>query len=114
MTFFNTGAGKDGYFLHFETDDKEQYLYMQEAARLCLDVKIKGNTSGVYPERHAHFIKVPSATNKDTRFYECSACKSSFSIEDNAAMFFAIEWNGGKNLYCPYCGAKMDGKEEDQ
>lgn len=69
MTSFNTGAGSDGYFLRFETDDKEQYLYMQEAARPCLDGEIKGTPFGVYPVRHAHFIKVPSATHTDTPRY---------------------------------------------
>lgn len=95
MTFFNTGAGKDGYFLRFETDDKEQYLYMQEAARLCLDGKIKGNTSGVYPERHAHWMDGAGIGKSFT--HHCSICGAGGYPS----------WN-----YCCICGAKMDEEVE--
>ena len=39
MTSFNTqNRGPDGlYRLQFETDNKEHYLFMQEAARICVD-----------------------------------------------------------------------------
>lgn len=99
MTSFNTGAGHDGYFLRFETDDKEQYLYMQEAARLCLDGKIKGNTSSVYPERHAHWLR-PFPTTPKSYVRICSVCKGTA---------YAI---GKEYDYCPNCQAVMDEEVE--
>lgn len=36
-TGFNTKVGKGEYRLKFETDDKEQFLLMQEIARRCVD-----------------------------------------------------------------------------
>lgn len=67
MTSFNTGAGKDSYFLHFETDDKEKYLYMQEQARKCID---NAYITDFAPVVHAHWIKV----EKYPPFYKCSNC----------------------------------------
>jgi len=41
MTIFNTqNHGSDGlYRLQFETDNREHYLFMQTAARFCVDGK---------------------------------------------------------------------------
>ena len=36
-TEFNTQIGNCEYRLQFETDDKQQFLYMQEIARRCVD-----------------------------------------------------------------------------
>jgi hypothetical protein len=36
---FNTQTGDGEYRLHFETDDKQQFLLMQEMARRCVDGK---------------------------------------------------------------------------
>lgn len=52
MTFFNTQTGKDiGFFLQFETDDKEKFLFMQEKARKCVDNKHKEE-----PVRYGHWV----------------------------------------------------------
>ena len=36
-TGFNTQVGKGKYRIQFETDNKKQYLLMQEMARRCVD-----------------------------------------------------------------------------
>lgn len=84
MTFLNTGARKDGYFLHFETDDKEKYLYMQEQARKCID---NAYTTDFAPVVHAEWIQ-------DGCMYKCSNCGNHESYYDDC--------------YCRVCGAKMD------
>ena len=38
-TEFNTQIGNGEYRLQFETDNKEQFLFMQEIARRCVDGK---------------------------------------------------------------------------
>ena len=41
-TEFNTQIGNGEYRLQFETDNKEQYLFMQNMARRCVDGKPLG------------------------------------------------------------------------
>lgn len=92
MTSFNTGAGKDGYFLRFETDDKEQYLYMQDQARKCIDNAYKTDFA---PVRHGHWLRpFPSTPKSYVRI--CSVCKGTA---------YAI---GKEYDYCPNCQAVMD------
>lgn len=68
-------------------------------------------TADVAPVIHAHWIKVPSANYKNIHYYDCSKCKHTIGRERSEDLFRAIEWNGGHDLFCPYCGAKMDGVE---
>ena len=44
MTEFNTQTcdAEKSYRLQFETDDKDCFLFMQKAARMCVDHKIGG------------------------------------------------------------------------
>ena len=93
MTFFNTQTGKDiGFFLPFETDDKEKFLFMQEQARKCVDNKHKEE-----PVRHGHWIEHSNELNK-----YCSECK-----KINGDIYHLEK-------YCQNCGAKMDGKENEE
>ena len=46
-TGFNTQVGNGEYRLQFETDNKEHYLLMQEAARRCVDGKSKTNADRI-------------------------------------------------------------------
>ena len=46
-TGFNTKVGNGEYRLQFETDNKEHYLLMQEAARRCVDGKSKTNADRI-------------------------------------------------------------------
>lgn len=46
-TGFNTQVGNGEYRLQFETDNKEHYLLMQEAARRCVDGKPKTNAGHI-------------------------------------------------------------------
>lgn len=62
--------------------------------------------------RHGKWLKVPSATHKDIYFYDCSVCKATYGQKAYKGLFDMIEWSGGTNLYCPHCGAKMDGGEK--
>ena len=62
--------------------------------------------------KHGKWIKVPSATHKDLYWYDCSICKASCGERSYKGLFETIEWNGGITLYCPHCGAKMDGDEK--
>jgi hypothetical protein len=101
MTFFNTGAGKDGYFLHFETDDKEKYLYMQEQARKCID---NVHTTDFAPVVHAHWIP-QHQTALGLYPFECSRCGRWETVE------FINDINNMP--YC-HCGAKMDEKENEK
>lgn len=95
MTFFNTGAGKDGYFLHFETDDKEKYLYMQKQARKCID---NAYTTDVVPVVHAHWETVR------TRKKRCSNCHAPKPYRKDKRGYCLV-WDSKR---CPNCGAKMD------
>lgn len=38
---FNTQTDNGKYWLQFETDSKEHFLFMQEAARMCVDGKTR-------------------------------------------------------------------------
>lgn len=69
-------------------------------------------TADVQKVKHGKWIKIPSATHKDICFYDCSLCKHSLRKETDKALVDYIEWNGGVNLYCPHCGAKMDGDDK--
>ena len=44
---FNTQVGNGEYRLQFETNNKEHYLLMQEAARRCVDGKSKTNAERI-------------------------------------------------------------------
>ena len=46
-TGFNTQVGNGEYRLQFETDNREYYLLMQEAARRCVDGKSKTNADRI-------------------------------------------------------------------
>lgn len=59
-TGFNTQVGNGEYRLQFETDNKEYYLLMQEAARRCVDGKSKTNADrfrAMSNEEQQNFVK---------------------------------------------------------
>lgn len=58
-------------------------------------------TADVRPERHGKWIKKRSIYAQTGKFFECSCCGRQ------------IETLSGELNYCPNCGAKMDGKDND-
>ena len=84
MTKFNTQVlGPEGlYRLQFETDNKEHYLFMQEAARTCVDGKI--------PRGHWIWYEVSGGRKR---------CKCSECGESHGSMATPC---------CPYCGIRLE------
>lgn len=71
-TEFNTQVGNEKYCLQFETDNKEQYLLMQSAARRCID--------------HAHMTnadKIRSMTDEELALWICGV----YDIEEENKKF---------------------------
>ena len=97
-TDFYTRAADGRFLIALETDRVEHYIFMQEAARICVDAK----PAGFKPVAHGRwewYDNTISWRNID-RGYECSVCGSK-QVDD-------------KTNYCPNCGARMDGGASDE
>ena len=57
----------------------------------------------VQPVKHGKWIYVGSVRSWDE--IKCSACNSAFSTEDRDLI---LNWD-----FCPHCGARMDGDQND-
>lgn len=72
----------------------DENVWVNRGLRIALkDIK-KQPAAAVQPVRHGHWIGVDYDT-----FFECSECKN------------MTDWQRYK--YCPYCGARMDGEQND-
>ena len=87
-TGFNTQVGNGEYRLQFETDNKEHYLLMQEAARRCVDGKSKTNADRIRSmtddELNEMFHEIYNAGAEDAVAYEWGQRTNSFE--------WTIEW----------------------
>ena len=73
---------------------------------MCDEV-IDAPAADVAPVVHGKWIEQEDPCGDP--YYTCSACKDDFYIE----MTGAVEKDLFLYSYCPSCGAKMDGKDED-
>ena len=82
---FNTKTGKGNYGLSFETDDKEQFLCMQELARKMVDgLHIKKELKTASPNYEAMYEKLQEEHKKLCAEYaavkaECKSLESEFA-----------------------------------
>lgn len=60
-------------------------------------------TADVQPVKHGRWIYVGSVRSWDE--IKCSACNSAFSTEDRDLI---LNWD-----FCPHCGARMDGEQNE-
>ncbi len=93
MTEIFTRINKDKYNVNFTTDNFDKYLFVQEAARSCVDADA--------PE---------SGENKSTLGEICTFCSV---FKNEKAQYYIITPNGGKALvsvnFCPSCGRELKG-----
>lgn len=86
------------YTVIFTTDDHDKYRHLEDECRKMIGHEKP--TVDAEPVRHGHWIEC-GEPNQDGEFelwfYRCSVCGNA-SINSN---------------YCPNCGAKMDGKGQD-
>ena len=87
-TGFNTQVGNGEHRLQFETDNKEHYLLMQEAARRCVDGKSKTDADRIRSmtddELNEMFHEIYNAGAEDAVAYEWGQRTNSFE--------WTIEW----------------------
>lgn len=93
-TSWKSQQGNGKYALQFETDDKEKYKFVEKASQMAVDGK---TTADVVEVRHGKWIK-------PTRYSQeyCNQCGMT------PKMIFGILPD-----YCPHCGAKMKGDENN-
>lgn len=82
-----------------------------EMALVMTQKKLEGIPSAdVRPERHGYWIR-PNAAQTRSYKWKCSECG-----EISCCVYNGGKYNKNcvcKFLYCPNCGAKMDGKDDD-
>ena len=95
MTEIFTRINKDKYNVNFTTDNFEKYLFVQEAARICVD------------EDAPEACEFKSASNEG-----CGFCVD-FCDNKKTQLFITHPKGGHAELihvkFCPSCGRKLKG-----
>lgn len=92
-TNWKSQQGDGMYSLQFKTDDMDKYKLVEKASRMAID-----GIADVGEVKHGHWIWL------EGNLYECSECPNRTEVDE--AM------NEPLYIYCPFCGAKMDGGVE--
>lgn len=90
-------------------DEHEEFDVLEKTIAECLDSYTEEGcpeAADVQKVTHAHWIII------EYEYFTCSACgESYFNGMDSNKMAEDYLKNNGAYKYCPWCGAKMDGKE---
>ena len=105
-TAYDIGTLDDWYINSVSQDDAPVWTeeHLEELLNDFYVIPKDTPTADVVPVKHGHW-----EYDKHFRFARCSECEAEFYICD-------LEEISGGNLvnYCPNCGAKMDGGDENE
>ena len=102
MTEIFTRINKDKYNVNFTTDSFDKYLFVQNAARSCVDSDAPA-TGGVIPHEKARGL-IDGTRAGCTFCSGCSFTKEPFDVTTARGNKITVTFH-----FCPHCGRELKG-----